>query len=223
MPFELDHLFICTDFGAPAAGELIQFGLTEGSGNSHPGQGTANRRFFFHNLMLELLWVQQAVEAQSAVTRPTYLWERWRGRSQVCPFGVGLRPAPGESADGPPFPSWAYHPAYLPPTLAIAVATNATVLTEPMLFYLPFAQRQDRYAGAEAQPLDHGPGWRYVTRVSMTLTQPPPRSEALDALAAAHLLEIQTGPAYLMELGFDGETQGCHQNFRPALPLIVYW
>ncbi len=75
MPFELDHLLICTDEGAPAAELLVQVGLTEGSGNVHPGQGTANRRFFFHNLMLELLWVQDAAEAQSEVTRPTHLWE----------------------------------------------------------------------------------------------------------------------------------------------------
>ncbi len=223
MPFELDHLFICTDFGVPVAGELIQFGLTEGSGNVHSGQGTANRRFFFHNLMLELLWVQHTVEAQSPVTCPTYLWERWSGRSQVCPFGVCLRPAPGQPADGPPFSSWDYHPAYLPPNLAIAVATNAAVLTEPMLFYLPFAQRQDRYAGAKAQPLDHAPGWREVTRVGMTLPQPPPRSKELNSLASTHLLEIQTGPAYLMDIGFDGETQGCHQDLRPTLPLIVHW
>ena len=47
MAFELDHVFICAAAGAPEAASLIAFGLTEGTPNTHPGQGTANRRFFY--------------------------------------------------------------------------------------------------------------------------------------------------------------------------------
>src|SRR5207249_2167482 len=47
MAFELDHVFICTAAGTPEAASLIAFGLTEGTPNTHPGQGTANRRFFY--------------------------------------------------------------------------------------------------------------------------------------------------------------------------------
>ncbi len=65
MSFELDHCFIWTEVGAPEADLLIEFGLTEGQSNMHPGQGTANRRFFFENVMLELLWVHNKTEAQS--------------------------------------------------------------------------------------------------------------------------------------------------------------
>jgi len=39
-------------------------GLTEGTRNDHPGQGTANRRFFFSNTALELLYVSDANEAE---------------------------------------------------------------------------------------------------------------------------------------------------------------
>lgn len=224
MSFELDHLFICTELGAPAAAQLIQFGLVEGRSNLHAGQGTANRCFFFHNLMLELLWVHNAAEAQSENTRPTYLWERWSGQAQgTCPFGVCLRPLEGQAPEVLPFPTWNYQPAYFPADVAISVATNVSALSEPMLFYLPFARRQDSYPEAKVQPLNHAVGWREVTRVSLTLTQSPPRSGELEALSSSNLIEIQTGPAYLMELGFDGETQGQHHDFRPALPLIVRW
>ncbi|MGF1518177.1 MAG: hypothetical protein ACFCVB_10280 [Nodosilinea sp.] len=224
MAFELDHLLICTAVEAPAADQLIQFGLVEGRSNVHPGQGTANRRFFFHNLMMELLWVHNATEAQSEGTRPTYLWERWSGQAQgTCPFGVCLRPVKGQAPEALPFPTWNYQPAYLPTGVAIPVATNVAVLREPMLFYLPFAQRQDRYPDTRAQPLNHAVSWREATRVSLTLTQPPPRSGELEMLSATDLIAIHTGPAYLMELGFDGETQGQHHDFRPALPLIVHW
>ena len=53
MPFELDHVLICLSQGAPEAKYLTRFGLIEGTANVHPGQGTANRRFFFKNAMLE--------------------------------------------------------------------------------------------------------------------------------------------------------------------------
>src|SRR6266436_5673418 len=72
----VDHVFICTAAGAPAADHLRQFGLAEGSPNQHPGQGTACRRFFFRNAMLELLWVEDAAAARSEQTRRTRLWER---------------------------------------------------------------------------------------------------------------------------------------------------
>jgi hypothetical protein len=85
MSFELDHCFIWTEVGAPEADLLIEFGLTEGQPNTHPGQGTANRRFFFENVMLELLWVHNKTEAQSNPIQETRLWERWCGRRSEAP------------------------------------------------------------------------------------------------------------------------------------------
>ncbi len=55
--YELDHVLVCTQVGAPEAEALVDFGLSEGSANRHPGQGTANRRFFFRNAMIELAFV----------------------------------------------------------------------------------------------------------------------------------------------------------------------
>lgn len=65
MAFELDHFFVWSDVNAPEADYLINAGLSEGPANVHPGQGTANRRFFFANGMLELLWVHDEAEARS--------------------------------------------------------------------------------------------------------------------------------------------------------------
>src|SRR5262249_59045833 len=93
MTIELDHLFVCVAAGAPEAEHLVQFGLMEGTPNVHRGQGTANRRFFFQNAMLELLWVENLIEAQSEQTAPTQLWERWSARlAGACPFGTIVRP-----------------------------------------------------------------------------------------------------------------------------------
>src|SRR6266705_2850427 len=73
MTSEFDHVFICVSVGGEEAGALAAFGLTEGTPNVHPGQGTACRRFFFANNYLELLWVSNAGEAQSEAIQPTHL------------------------------------------------------------------------------------------------------------------------------------------------------
>src|SRR5436309_1359806 len=135
--FELDHLFIWSDIGGPQADRLATIGLTEGEPNTHPGQGTACRRFFFRNAYLELLWMCDPAAAKSELVQPTGLWHRWTGQaSGASPFGVCLRPARhqggGEHNDPPaiPFRGWAYRPPYLPADLAIHVA-EAVPASEP--------------------------------------------------------------------------------------------
>ena len=62
---ELDRLFLLCDAGAPEAEALVRLGLHEGQANTHPGQGTACRRFFFGDAYLELLWVYDEREVRS--------------------------------------------------------------------------------------------------------------------------------------------------------------
>lgn len=223
MTFELDHLFICTDIDAPQADRLISFGLTEGTSRVHAGQGTTNCCFFFHNFMLELLWVHNPEEAQSEITRPTHLWERWIDRTQgSCPFGFCLRPKKDPS-DALPFATWEYHPAYRSDSFSISVATNATVLTEPMLFYLPFAKRQDTYPGDRHEMLNHQVGFTEVTRATFVTPYANDLSPELQAMVNSNLLQLQQGDSYRVELGFDGEQQGKQADFRSELPLIFSW
>ncbi len=92
MQFELDHLFIMVSEGAPEADFLIPFGFKEGKPNRHRRQGTLNRRFFFQNMMLELVWVSNSKEATNEKTRPTGLWDRWNNRDTKSPFGICMRP-----------------------------------------------------------------------------------------------------------------------------------
>ena len=114
---------IFCNVGAPEAGALTDRGLHEGPGNTHPGQGTANRRFFFPNAYLELLWIENSVEAQSPEARDTRLCERWQRRANgACPFGLVFRPGP-RGPDVPPA-SWTYAPRYFPPGFSIEVARD---------------------------------------------------------------------------------------------------
>ncbi len=215
---QLDHLFICTEIGAAIAHRLVALGLTEASSNVHPGQGTANRRFFFHNVMLELLWVDNIEEAQSEAIRRTRLGDRWVDRHRVCPFGICLRP--GE--EGAVFDSWAYHPPYLP-EMSIAVGNNSENLMEPMLFEIPFGKRPDQLPPHKAQPLAHPIGWREMTRltiVSPVISAPSPEFQAL---LDGGFVTLEHGGEYCVELGFDRELQGQRIDLRPDLPLVMSW
>src|SRR3954465_7960291 len=123
MASEFDHVFICVSVGGKEADALATCGLTEGTGNTHPGQGTACRRFFFANAYLELLWVVDSTEAGSEPARRTRLLDRWAlRRAGACPFGVILRPSVDALETRPPFPTWSYTPPYLPAGLVIDVA-----------------------------------------------------------------------------------------------------
>jgi hypothetical protein len=221
MAFELDHLFILTDIGAPEAECLVSFGLVEGRSNTHPGQGTTNRCFFFHNAMLELLWVHDPAEAKSEVIRPTRLWERWENRNNgVCPFGICLRPTP-DFDNTVAFPSWAYRPPYLPQELSIEIGKNSDDLTEPLLFQIPFSKRPDQYE--KAQPLEHGVGLREITRVEIVSPVKNNPSREFQAVIDTNQIKLRVGTKYCVELGFDGELHGQEVDFRPELPLIVSW
>jgi hypothetical protein len=222
MAIELDHVFICVAPGGAEAERLLAVGLREGTPNRHPGQGTACRRFFFRNAMLELLWVDDPQAAQSPTTRPTRLWERWSLRERVAsPFGVGVRPHPS-AGSGVPFRVWHYRPSYLPAHLAIEVAAGAP-LGEPMWFCLGFAQRPDALTPEARQPLDHPIGLREVSAVRVAVPGLGARSDAAAILSSLGLVELGDGPEPRLEMGFDGERAGRRADFRPALPLVLRW
>ena len=216
MSIELDHLFILTAPDTPEAASLIDFGLHEGPPNQHPGQGTANRRFAFTNAMLELLWITDAEEAQSPLTRRTQLWERWNGRqSNASPFGICVRPADSGSA-APPFPFWGYRPAYLPAPLAIHIAEAG--IEEPMWFYLDFMRRSHR----EEHFVEHPIGIREITQLTLT-TPVQLRSEAAAKIVESGILAAQIGPRPLLEIAFDNRRRNRQKDFRPQLPLVFHF
>lgn len=217
---ELDHVFVCCSEGAPEAAALARLGLTEGSPNTHPGQGTACRRFFFANTYLELVWVSDAEEAQRDDVRPTRLWERWAGRrTGACPFAVVLRPSAGAETSPVPFPTWRYRPRYLPPDLGIDVACDAP-LDEPAFFYAAFGRRPDALG---RQPIAHACGVSEVTGVELVLPTARPLCSAAQAAAAAGVVAFSPGDAHVLCLTFDHGRRAQAADLRPELPLRLRW
>jgi hypothetical protein len=215
--FVLDHLLLFCAKGAPEADALVHLGLTEGPSNTHPGQGTANRRFFFHDAYLELLWVDDEIKARSETVRQTQLWERWAGRlTDACPFGVVLRPG---SSDGlaPPFSVWAYRPTYLPAGLTIDVADNVA-LAEPAIFYLGFAGAP---RGTHDAARRHRLGLERITGVTIDTPVSGSCSDPVQWLKRSGIMSLRSAERWLMRVTFDGQRSGASTDLRPVLPLIL--
>jgi Glyoxalase-like domain len=223
MPFELDHVFVFASRGAPEADRLVSLGLTEGSGNVHHGQGTANRRFFFRNAMLELIWVQDEREVQSAAIAPTGLSERAQfRRTGASPFGICLRTTETNGhTPASPFESWSYHPPYLPAGQEILVAR--TSLAEPLLFMAPVGHRSDASPPVRREPIEHANGLREISGVRVTLTGGTRLSLSLRVMEHLGIATFVQGREHLMELSFDKVVRGQSIDLRPELGLVLRW
>lgn len=205
MALHLHHIVVYTSLGAPEAEELVEAGLVEGSPNTHPGQGSANRRFFFQSGFLELLWVHDEREARSALTAPTRLWDRWAERGRAAnPFGICF-----SSQDGAdpilPFPSWAYRPDYLSDDRCILFADNLA-LSEPEVFVLSWPQIQ---SSPKTEPATHPLGLCEMRSVSVGLPDPTSISSSLRAIKDAALVSVHHSatPEIVIEFTSQKEVQ----------------
>jgi hypothetical protein len=210
---ELDHvIFFCAP-GAPEADALLARGLHEGPGNSHPGQGTVNRRYFFRNAYLELLWIENFHEATQPEVLPTRLWERWSNRANgVCPFGLVFRPGP--RAGGVPFAAHSYVPKYFPPGFEIQVALDIPA-NEPLLFYLPFAKSS---LVEDVAPMPGGTQIGTISSITLHLSDTAVLSPALQSLVSRRALTVEPGQESWVDLEHvDGSKEIV--DLRPKLPL----
>jgi hypothetical protein len=185
MPLRPHHVIVFTAEQAPEGASLLDAGLVEGSPNVHPGQGTANRRFFFESGFLELLWVHDEREARSSLVAPTKLWDRWAGRGRGAnPFGICFSSA--EGVESLPFQTWAYRPEYLSDGRCMFFPVDQP-LSEPEIFVLSWPQDQ---SSANMQPTRHPLGLREMRTVSIGLPVPAAISGALRAMSDAGIVGV---------------------------------
>jgi Glyoxalase-like domain len=220
MGYEIDHLFVLTHAGAPVAEALVRLGITEGRPNRHAGQGTANRRFFFDNAMLELCWVESEVEARSLPARPLRLADRAKERSTgACPFGICLR-ARDAATIVPPFHSFEYRPSFFHAGHVAHIAHH-TPLSEPLWFFIARSPGADALPVEQRRPTTHRIGIANITEVTITLPQTP--STVTEAAAAASRVAVQIGGEHHLQIAFDGGRKGRVHHFGPGLPVEFRW
>lgn len=124
-------MFIFCTHGDGLADRLLSAGFVETYRRRHPGQGTENACFCFDNAFVKLLWMNDEAEIRSPSIARTALFERSRHLELgTCPFGISWR---GYSS----ISTWPYRPPYLPPPMAIDVATDGDDPHQPMMFKSP--------------------------------------------------------------------------------------
>jgi hypothetical protein len=208
-----DHFFILTDDAATAAQRLIDIGLLEGTNNRHPGQGTANRRFFLANSLLELLYVSDRHEADHGPAAKLEFSRRLR-EDGASPFGLIARSDPGSDPD--PFPGWRYCPEYFADDQCFLVGDNSAQLQEPLCICMP-----------ANLPLPAGPAstdntdWK-LTELRIDVPTAT-ASIALQTVAACVPINLRLERPHHLQLVFNAAQQGLQCDLRPDLPLTVRW
>jgi len=215
MAYTLDHVFVAVEPKAPQMRELVGRGFAESPRRAHPGQGTASRGVLFENAYLELIWLDDAAEAESAAVRDTFLAKRVGLDPAACSFGLGLRPS---VADEPlPFATWDYRPPYLPSGRVLPVGLNSRCLEEPLLLALPWK------TGPGYSAPRHPNGAREITGVSLWLLEGLPISPELRTVLNLGVVRLHHGTQRLMEVELDQAGAGKTLDLRPATPLVLRW
>jgi hypothetical protein len=156
---DIDHIFIFTEGKGKAADQLVSFGLTEGSSRIHKGQGTTNRKFYFENFFLEILWVHDENKIKSDLVKPTGLWQRANYKTNnSSPFGLCV--VNTDETDSLFEKSLKYQPDYFPSGLSIDILPNENQTELPWTFRLPFKGDKKN----EVEPTVHTNGIKRLTK-----------------------------------------------------------
>ena len=213
---EIDHIFIFTDDNGKVADELVEFGLTEGSGQSHPGQGTTNRKFYFENFFLEIVWVHNENEITSELVRPTGLWQRANYKTNnFSRFGLGIINT--EETDKLFESALKYQPVYFTEGLTFDILKNESRPDLPWMFRMPFKGRQERKI---PEPTQHRNGLERLTKARFTYTGD--KDSFLDFFENEPQIVFSGTPDLSLILTFDYHRKGLSQEFEKLNLTIEY-
>jgi hypothetical protein len=182
----------------------------------HAGQGTTNRKFYFHNFFLEVLWVHNETELNSEHIRQTGLWQRAGfNRNHFSPFGLCIV----NDADSDTLFEKAiiYQPAYFPNGMEIDILKNEDRPDLPWTFRLPFKGEKKH----ETEPTTHRNGISLLTKA---IFEYKANSETTFSANFKNEDAIQfvTASRYWLHLIFDNGKQGKKQEFEKLNLTIEY-
>ena len=218
MALILDHAFIITEPMAPEAKLLRNLGLVEGSSNTHPGQGTSNRRFFLDGFTIELLYISDYGEAENGTGRDLGILNRHRD-SEASSFGIAVRES--DQSNTPAFPSWQYYPDFFShledKDMCFYIGDNSSQLLEPLCFCMPLKlPKKTTVPEAYANPK-----WTLTKLlIDIPITEP---SNALEHFLAIDMIQARFERPHKMTMIFNHGTDGQVVNLMPELPLVLQW
>ncbi|WP_124980790.1 VOC family protein [Nonlabens xiamenensis] len=203
----IDHIFIFSNQHGKEADQLIDFGWSEGSSRRHPGQGTINRKFYFENFFLEILWIVDESEILDPKTAFTQLGHCSNFPNNECSrFGLGLVNTAG--SDDLFRNSEIYQPDYFPSGMTIDIITNKEHPSLPWTFRLPFRDKQ-----SELEPYIHENQMKQLTKVRFNVNRPEGLGEFSAFFADTDTLNFQLAQSNHLVLEFDHRVQNKMQKF----------
>lgn len=206
---KIDHIFIFSSNSGVEADELVKFGLTEGSSRTHLGQGTTNRKFYFENFFLEILWVHNQLEIQNERTQPTKLWERSNFKNnEYLPFGFCL--INDEDSELIFANSSTYQPVYFPDGKTIDFITEPQL---PWIFRLPYNGHKKEMN----EPLDHPKKLRKLTKTTFRTPEVNEVTESIQKLSGG-TIDFLKSKEFDLILEFDNAKSNQEIRFE-NLPL----
>lgn len=198
----IDHIFIFVN-SKEAADELVNFGLTEGSGNIHKGIGTANRRFFFDNFYLEILWVENEDEAKSV--EEIGIWERYKYReSGYSRFGICFKNTKETNSIFSKAIQW--KPMFLLSNKHVDILTTKHL---PWFFRFP----PNRRKSLKDEPKKHNVGLKRLSKVVMTIGKMDLYDE-LKEIEFSTIVKFTEEDKSSLVLEFDNSKNGKVQTFK---------
>jgi len=206
----LDHVFVMTKPGAGIADALVTAGFIEGSTSQHPGQGTANRRFFFNDFTLELLYVDNEHDARTGAGRELGFAERMEN-PDASRFGVVVR------SDVPvTFPHWQYWPDYFEGKMHFAVAASDQGLKDPLFICMPL-ELPTRTPPPELNYTNKGLTRCEITMPNKLATQISKLINGLDNVS------VGSGASAEMLIRFNDGSASKRLDLAPDAPLVLVW
>jgi len=205
---DVDHIFIFVN-SKEEAEALVDFGLSEGSGNVHKGIGTANRRFFFNNFYLEILWVENESEAKSA--EEIGIWERYKHKeSGYSRFGVCFTNT--KNTDYIFEKAIVWKPMFLQNDEHVDILTSKNL---PWVFRFP----PNRQKNLKDEPRKHKAGLKQLNKVVMSIDTID-FSDELNAIKSNTIVEFKKAERNALVLEFDNAKSGKIQTFE-NLDLVI--
>jgi len=206
---EIDHIFIFSNKGKETD-DLVNFGLTEGSGRKHKGIGTVNRRIFFDDFYIEILWAENEQEAKSV--DEIGIWERSDFKNNhYSQFGLCLKNT--KKTDSVFNKSIKWKPEFLPENKFVDILTNERM---PWIFRFP-ANRNNTLD----EPIKHKNGIKKLTKAVFNLKEIDFKNVILEINRNSIIDFVQTKENQLI-LEFDNGIQQKSKLFKSLNLKINY-
>lgn len=213
---KIDHIFILCDNEGKAADDLVNFGLTEGEGRIHIGQGTTNRKFHFRNFFLEILWVHDESEIKSFLTKPMGLWKRAEFTDEnTSPFGLCVMNT--EDSDALFLEATRYQPDYLPEGFQLEILKNEEQPSLPWTFRLPVRMSNE----VDIELTDHEVRIRNLTKAVFEFSGET-NEDYINKFAMEEQIHFKKAKKNWLTLVFDEGKQGKTADFKNLSLTISY-